>query len=84
MQFPIVIFGAISAVTLGGAGLFLLDKPKQDLGGSAPTSIQAASSGPKHDILGPVGAREATGAPTRPEKRPPPRPRAGRPLSRSP
>ena len=60
MQFPIVIFGAISAVTLGGAGLFLLDKPKQDLGGGAPTSIQAAGSGPKHDILGPVGAREAT------------------------
>src|SRR4051794_15997618 len=60
MQFPIVITGAVSALMLGGAGLYLLDKPKQDLGGGAPTTIQAAGTGPKHDILGPVGAREAT------------------------
>src|SRR3954447_8592026 len=60
MQFPIVITGAVSALMLGEAGLYLLDKPKQDLGGGTPTTIQSAGTGPKHDILGPVGAREAT------------------------
>lgn len=60
MQLPIVISGVVAALTFGGAGYLLLDKPKTDLGGGSPTTIAGAGSGPRHDILAPVGAREAT------------------------
>ncbi len=60
MQLAILMGGVAAAAMLGGAGYVLLDKPKQDLGGGAPTSIQASGTVPKHDILGAVGSREAT------------------------